>query len=75
MEGHKLGTAAQIPALPVVQSQNQNRVLKSVSPTVEMGTLTQEWEYFIGDWKWHKGYCGLMEQKDLVARCGYWVQI
>ena len=31
-----------------------------------MGISTQEWEYFIGDWRQHKGYCGLTEQKDLV---------
>ena len=66
MEGHKLGTAAHILAPPVVQSQNQNRIPKSVSLTVEMCILTQEWEYFIGDWKQHNGYCSLTEQKDLV---------
>ena len=51
LEGHRLGTAAPIPTPPAVQGQNQSRILKSISPKVEMGITNQEWEYFIGDWK------------------------
>ena len=64
MKGHKLGAAASTPAPPV--NQNQSRILKSVSPKVEMGITSQDWEYFLGDWRWHKEYCGLTDQKDLV---------
>ena len=51
MKGHELGTAAMMPAPPAAQSQNQSRIPKSISPKVEMGISSQEWEYFIGDWK------------------------
>ena len=34
VEGHKLGTVAMIPAPPAVQSQNQSRIPKSISPKV-----------------------------------------
>ena len=66
VEAHKLGAAAQTPAPQVAKNQNQSRILKSVPPKVEMGISCQEWEYFLGDWKLHKGYCGLREQNDLV---------
>ena len=59
LEGHRLGNAAPIPAPPAVQGQNQSRIPKSISPKVEMGISTQEWEYFIGDWRLTEGFHGI----------------
>ena len=67
LESHRLMNAAPVLALPVAaHAQNQSKILKSTPPKLEMGILNQEWEYFLGDWKWHIGYCGLVEQKDLI---------
>ena len=67
LDSHRLGNAAPVLVLPAVtQNQNQSRIPKSVPPKVEMGILSQEWEYFLGDWKWHKRYCGLRKQNDFV---------
>ena len=67
LESHRLGNAAPVWAAPVATPvQNQSRIPKSIPPKVEMGISSQEWEYFFGDWKWHKGYCGPTEQKHLV---------
>ena len=51
VKGHELGAAATTLAPPAAQIQNQSRIPKSVSPKVEMGISSQEWEYFLGDWK------------------------
>ena len=67
LESHRLGNAASVLALPIVaHAQHQRRIPKSIPPKLEMGILSQEWEYFLGDWRWHKGYCSLVEQNDLV---------
>ena len=67
MDAHKMANAASVLAPPVVaNSQSQGRILKSIPPKLEMGISVQEWEYFLGDWRQHMSYCGLVEQKDLV---------
>ena len=49
--GHKLGAAALIVGHPAIQNQSQSRIPKSISPKVEMGISSQEWDNFIVDWK------------------------
>ena len=48
---HELSVAAMTLTPPAFQGQNQSRIPKSISPKVEMGITSQEWEYFLGDWK------------------------
>ena len=67
MRSHELLNAAPVLNQPgVAHAQNQSRIPKSNLPTVEMGILNQEWEYFMGDWRRHVDYCGLTDQRDLI---------
>ena len=58
MQVHRMEDVAPNPS-------NQNRIPKSEPPKVDIGISNQEWVYFLGDWKRHVEYCGMVQEKDL----------
>ena len=62
MRGHEL-EAPVLPAPPQPQHQQQNRILKGVTPNLEAHITNQEWIYLKGKWGRYKNYCNLIQER------------